>query len=291
MFQDHLVFHSRRRQKSLAKPGEVMGQGLFSGEKVHLRCVPKEADFGIVFSRKDQGGAFIRASASNLVGTPRCTILGHQGINVVCVEHLLSALKAFEIDNALIEIEGGEIPIGDGSALPFVEMIQKAGVVELEETIDLWGIKEPIHWSEGDSQIIALPSDRLRVSCQLSYPGHPLLHSQFYSLYLDTDAYVKEIAPCRTFATYEEAVELMSKGLLKGGSLGTGVLIKGTQIINNEGLRFKDEMCRHKILDFIGDLSLMDTMFVAHYIAIRGGHRAHLEFAKKHGLIKGEVLL
>lgn len=273
---------SIRYQRTLAKPFSYEGIGLFSGVRVQMRVLPASAGTGICFRRVDLSEEVtIPARLDFIVGTPRCTILGKGKDVVQMVEHLLSALYAHQIDNAIIEINGPEVPAGDGSALPFIELIQKADIQELENTITNYYLEEPLHWSEGDVHLVALPSKELRYSYTLSYPNHPLLHSQFYSFVMSPERYDEEIAPCRTFSLYEELLPLLDKGLIKGGNFTNGVVIKGKEILTPDGLRFPEEMARHKVLDLIGDLSLMQTVVVAHYIAIRSGHYSNTEFAKK----------
>ena len=214
-------------------------------------------------------------------GTPRCTILGQDGVYVQTVEHILAALKAFKIDNALIEISGAEVPIFDGSSLPFVEMLHSAGTVEQEKRKTVYTITSPVFWSQGDIHLVALPSDEYRVTYTLHYPHCSLIGSQFCSVVVNQDSFEKEIAPCRTFSIYEEIAPMIEKGLVKGGRLDNAVIIKENRVINPEGLRFADEMVRHKVLDLIGDLSLVPVSFLAHIIAVRSGHSSNNAFAKE----------
>ncbi len=214
-------------------------------------------------------------------GTPRCTLIGTDGVCVQTVEHILAALRAFEIDNVRIEISGPEVPIFDGSSARFVEMIQTAGIVDLDGKKNIYSIEAPVFWSQGDIHLIALPSHEYRISYTLHYPYSSAIGSQFYSVKVDQEHFEKEIAPCRTFSVYEEIAPMIEKGLVKGGSLENAVIIKDNQVINPEGLRFPDEMVRHKVLDLIGDLSLVPVPFIAHIIAIRSGHASNNAFAKE----------
>lgn len=271
-----------RSQVTLAKEFFFEGVGLFTGTSTSLRIYPAPAGHGIVFKRVDlEGAPEIPALIEFVDDTPRCTILRHGNAQVQTVEHLLSALKAFDIDNALIEINGPEIPAGDGSALPFVGKILEAGIRIQKEAIQVKSLARPVYWTKGDIHIVAVPCEEYKVSYTLSYPGHPLLDAQFYSGVMTEEEYKKEIAPCRTFSLYEEITPLLEKGLIKGGSLDNGVVIKGRQVMNPEGLRFPNEMVRHKVLDLIGDLSLIGFPFTAHVIAIRSGHFANGQFARE----------
>ncbi len=275
------IFSSIRKQKTVGGTKSLSGVGLFSGSPTKITFVPAPPGFGIVFQRVDlPEKPKIPATVHSIVSTPRCTNLGKGNAVVQSVEHVLSALKAFEIDNLLIEVDGPEIPVGDGSALPFIQLLEDVDIIEQSETRPFYFLKEPVYWSDSTVHLAAIPSKELRFSYTLHYPDHPLLHAQFYSLVLEEQKFLQEIAPCRTFCLYEEILPLLNKGLIKGGTLDNGVIIKGKEILNPEGARFVDEMVRHKILDLIGDISLIGFPIVAHFIAIRSGHYANTELAK-----------
>ena len=212
---------------------------------------------------------------------PAAPFWGRVNFRFKLVEHILSALKAFDLDNVIIEIDGPEIPSCDGSALPFVEMIQKVGVLSQTATKRVHHLEAPVFWSKGDVHLVALPAEEFRISYTLNYPNSELLRSQFYTIHVNEETYKQEIAPARTFSLYEEVVPLIEKGNIKGGRLDNAVIIKGDSILNPEGVRYRDEMVRHKILDLIGDLSLVDKTFHAHVIAIRSGHFSNTSFAKE----------
>ena len=271
-----------KTQKTLKESISASGIGVFTGEKVSIRICPAEVDAGIAFQRIDlPTKPILPAKLEFVQGTPRCTLIGDKGMSVQTVEHILAALKAYGIDNALIEISGSEVPIFDGSSLRFVEMIEEAGVVELESKRNVYFVDAPIFWSQGDIHIIALPSSEYRISYTLHYPHSQFIGSQFYSFVVDQENFKKEIASCRTFSIYEEIAPMIEKGLVKGGSLENAVIIKDNAVANPEGLRFSDEMVRHKVLDLIGDLSLVPVPFLAHIIAIRSGHASNNAFAKE----------
>ncbi len=259
-----------------------MGIGVFSGQEVKLSLCPNEKETGIIFKRTDlPEQPELHARLEFVQATPRCTVIGDGKISVQTVEHLLSALSAYGIDNAIIEISASEVPIFDGSALEFVEMIEKAGVCDLEGEKKTVKIQAPLFWSKGDIHLIAIPSDELRFSYTLHYPQSSAIGTQYYSFLLSQEGFKKEIAPSRTFSVYEEIAPMIEKGLVKGGSLTNAVIVKENKILNSEGLRFPDEMVRHKILDLIGDLSLVPVLFLAHIIAIRAGHSSNNAFAKE----------
>ncbi len=243
-----------------------------------IRLVPASQDTGIIFQRIDlPGKPEIPAVLDFVSGTPRCTCLAREGASVQMVEHLLSALYGLGIDTLRIEIEGPEIPAGDGSAREYVRLIEEAGIQILDAPKKIIQIQQPIYWSEGDIQIVGLPSSEFRISYTLHYPQSPVIRSQFYSF---KDRYKEEIASCRTFSLYEEIMPFIEKGLIKGGGLGNALVIQEDRILNPEGTRFPDEMVRHKVLDLIGDLSLLGGFLQGHILSIRSGHTANVAFAK-----------
>ncbi|MBI3236245.1 MAG: UDP-3-O-[3-hydroxymyristoyl] N-acetylglucosamine deacetylase [Chlamydiales bacterium] len=270
------------KQRTLKRSVSAEGVGVFTGDLVTISINPLEEGSGILFQRTDlPGKPLLPAKLECVQGTPRCTVLGQGGVYVQTVEHILAAFKAFGVDNALIEISGAEVPIFDGSSLPFVEMLRSAGIVEQEKKRTVYAISTPVSWSQGDIHLVALPSEEYRISYTLHYPHCPAIGSQFYSVAVDQGRFEKEIAPCRTFSIYEEIAPMIEKGLVKGGKLENAVIIKENRVINPEGLRFADEMVRHKILDLIGDLSLVPVLFSAHIIAVRSGHSSNNAFAKE----------
>ncbi len=269
-------------QTTLKRKISISGIGLFSGEKTKITLCPAEADTGILFQRMDLSHKpFFPATLDYVEGTPRCTVIGTQGVFVQTVEHLLSALCAYEIDNALVEVYGSEIPILDGSAQGFVQLIEEAGVLHLGEEKIVGTLEAPFSWSKEGTHLIALPSQEYRISYTLHYPQSDLIGTQYYTTQIGPTSFKQEIAPARTFSLYEEVAPLIEKGFIKGGSLENAVLVKDNGVANPGGLRFKDEMVRHKILDLIGDLSLIGIPFLAHIIAIRSGHAANCAFAKE----------
>lgn len=271
-------------QKTLKNRVSVSGSGLFTGEKVSLAFCPAPANTGIVFQRVDLPGTpEIPAALQFVREWPRCTRLATETASVQMVEHLMSALSAFGIDNLLIEVTGPEIPAGDGSASIFVEAILKAGWVKQKVLRKFIKIEEPVHWSQDEVHLVALPAAEFRLSYTLHYPQSKRIGSQYFTFSMESSAYAQEIAPCRTFSLYEEIAPFIEKGLLKGGGLENALVIKGEEIMNPGGARFFDEMARHKILDLIGDLALIGNPILGHIIAIRSGHSSNLAFAKRIG--------
>jgi UDP-3-O-[3-hydroxymyristoyl] N-acetylglucosamine deacetylase len=270
-----------KKQRTLLHSIAAVGVGLFSGEKVSIRLCPAGENTGIVFQRIDLPHRPILFARSEYVqGTPRCTIIGNGKDFVQTVEHLLAALCAYSIDNVLIEISGCEVPIFDGSSMHFVSMIEEAGICEQQCERKVFRLKAPIFWSQGEIHLIALPSDEYRISYTLHYPHSTTIGTQFYTFALEQEDFKNEIAPCRTFSIYEEIAPMIEKGLVKGGSLDNAVIIKDDAVVNPDGLRFPDEMVRHKVLDLYGDLSLVPP-FLAHVVAVRSGHASNNAFAKE----------
>lgn len=268
-------------QKTLSKSVSISGNGLFTAAKSVLTIYPGEPNTGIVFRRSDLPDApCLSAKIQNVVSTPRCTILGNRRFTIHTVEHVLAALNALGIDNALLDLSGPEVPIMDGSAFPFVELINKAGVVEQDQERMVYRLQTPFSWSKGEVYLIAIPSETYRISYTLHFPNSSILRSQFVSVPIDSQCFTKEIASSRTFCFYEEIAPFVENGLIKGGSLKNAVIIRDDKVINPDGIRFPDEMVRHKVLDLIGDLSLIPH-FIADIIAIRSGHASNVAFAQE----------
>lgn len=270
-------------QKTLKKEVVFSGRGVFEGKQASVRLIPAPPGVGIVFRRIDiDGQPEIPAKLEYVTQASRCTKLELAAGSILTVEHLLSALKGADIDNLYIEVSGPEIPILDGSCLAISEMIASAGVLQQNQEKEIYHLEKPLSWSQGETHIIALPADEYRISYTLHYPQSPYLRTQYYSYSVTLGNFLKEIAPSRTFALYEEIETLIQKGILKeSATLENGVVIKGNQVLNPEGVRFSDEMVRHKILDMIGDLSLVGFSFTAHIIAIKSGHAANHLFGKE----------
>jgi len=266
---------------TLRNPVTLRGAGLFTGAPSAIRLLPAPANTGIVFQRVDlPGKPEIPAILEFVRETPRCTRLVRGEASVQLVEHLLSAFHGCGLQNVRVEVEGPEIPVGDGSAQEFVRLIEEAGLQQFEISQPALRIEHPIYWSEGNVHLIALPADGLRISYTLHYPQSSLLGSQFYSFALTPESYKAELSSCRTFSLYEEIAPLIEKGLLKGGGLENGLVIQGNQILNPDGARFPDEMVRHKVLDLLGDLALLGAPLNAHILSVRSGHASNIAFAK-----------
>ncbi|MCL4108401.1 UNVERIFIED_CONTAM: hypothetical protein GTU68_046094 [Idotea baltica] len=242
---------------------------------------PAPANHGIKFRRIDlEDQPFIDAHVRNLQTVERATTLAQGSVKVHTVEHVISALVGMGVDNAIIEMDANEPPIGDGSSLPFVECIKQAGIEEQEEYRSVYEIREPIHMELPNGSIITIVPDKdFRVSCTQVGPEGRM--TQYYSVKVDPETYEKEIAGARTFVFYEDVEPLLEKGLIKGGSLENAVVVKGDSVMSKEPMRFNEEFARHKILDIIGDLMLSGKRIMGHVIAVKPGHGPNTEMAKR----------
>src|SRR5438445_991577 len=251
-----------------------------NGEKVAIKLQQTPADHGIKFKRKNLADEpTIDANITNLKTVERATTIGEGAVRVHTVEHVLSALSAMGVDNAIIEMTANEPPIGDGSAAPYVEVIKKAGTTAQEAPRRFFDVREPIHVeSKSGSLLVLLPDDKFRVSCTQAGPNNHF--TQFFSAEISPGLYEREIAPARTFVYYEEVAPLMEKNLIKGGSLENAIVVRGDAVLSKEPLRFPDEFARHKILDIIGDLALIGTRIRGHIIAVKPGHAVNAELAR-----------
>src|SRR4029077_12533276 len=267
-------------QHTLAKSAGFSGTSLHTGEKVTLKLQPAPVDHGIKFKRKDLADEpTIDANIANLKTVERATTIGEGAVRVHTVEHVLSALSAMGVDNAIVEMTANEPPIGDGSAAPYVEVIKKAGTAAQEAPRRFFDVREPIHVeSKSGSLLVLLPDDKFRVSCTQAGPNNRF--TQFFSAEISPALYEREIAPARTFVFYEDVQPLMEKNLIKGGSLENAVVVRGDAVMSKEPLRFADEFARHKILDIIGDLALTGQRIRGHIIAVKPGHAINAELAR-----------
>ena len=267
-------------QRTLRRPVSCSGIGLHSGNKVTLSLKPAPADYGIRFQRSDLGGLEIPATVTHLGGIRLATGLTREAVSVETVEHLLAALTALGIDNCIVELNTPEVPIMDGSAAPFVYLIlNEAGVKRLPAPKKFLKVLRPISLSQGDKRIALYPSDHFKVTYSISF-DHPLIRHQSRTMKITDETFVDEIAPARTFGFLKEVEMLRQKGLALGGSLDNAIVLGETTVLNN-ALRFEDEFVRHKILDVIGDLSLVGYPVIGHLVAHRGGHALHTAFAAR----------
>lgn len=268
------------QQKTLRQPAYLSGTGLHTGNRVNLAILPAPENTGIVFRRTDlEGKPEIEAKIENVVETSRSTTLGKGNVRIHTVEHLLGALSAMEINNAYLELDSCEPPICDGSAREFIRLIQVTGVELQVGSIEPIYLFSPIEFAVGDTQMMAFPHDRFKVSCTSADKKGRF--TQYYSLEVTPESYARELASARTFCFYEEIEGLIRGGLIKGGALENAVVIREDAILTTEPLRYADEFVRHKILDIVGDLSLLGRPLCAHVVAVKPGHSVNCEMARR----------
>src|SRR5881296_2299427 len=267
-------------QHTVGKSAGFSGTALHTGEKVTLRLHPAPINHGIKFKRKDlQDEPTIDATIENLKTVERATTIGEGSMRVHTVEHVLAALWAMGVDNAVVEMDANEPPIGDGSAQAYVDLIRKAGVTAQEEPRKFFDVRETMHVeSKTGALLVLLPDDKFRISCTQAGPNNQF--SQFYSMEVTPTIFEREVAPARTFVYYEDVRPLMDKNLIKGGSLENAIVVRGDAVLSKEPLRFADEFVRHKILDMIGDLALVGRRIRGHVVAIKPGHAANADLAR-----------
>ena len=267
------------KQRTLLREVSVKGNALHTGDAVHMTLKPAPINHGVVFKRMDlHGHPEIKPRVDLVTDLVRATTIQQGHAKIHTVEHVLSALSGCGVDNVLIEMDAGEPPIMDGSAREFVKLIQQGEPVEQEAEREFFTLTEPVSVSRGNSSVIALPFDGLKISCTSADDRG--IHTQHLSLTIDPDVYVSQVAAARTFTIYEDIEELIKLGKIKGGSLDCAIVIKGDKIISKEPLRFPDEFVRHKILDIIGDITLLGIPLKAHIVATRPGHALNAELTK-----------
>lgn len=268
----------QRFQTTLLKPVTMSGVALHTGVDATMTLRPAAPETGIVWRRVDLPGApDIEAAPHNVVNTQRCTVIGQADVKVRTIEHVMSALRGLEVDNCIIEVDGEEPPAADGSAAEFVALIHKAGLCSLPVPRDVIAIESPVFVEEGASRLVALPYDRLSISCVfVNDHKHPALTDQFAEFDIDPETFEGEIASARTIGFIREVEELRRQGLALGGNLDIAVVIGEDRILTPT--RYPDELVRHKLLDLVGDLALLGHLH-ARIIAIRPSHRLNTQLA------------
>ena len=297
------------KQRTIAAPIQMSGVGLHSGERVKITILPAEANHGYVFERIDlEGHPKVKADVDNVVSTQRGTTIEQNGARVYTTEHVLAAIYGCEVDNALIQLDGPEVPIMDGSALLFVEAIEKVGYVEQDADREYFTLKENLYYEDdkGYVEMLAVPTPghEFRVTVMVDY-NSPVLGTQHASMY-DISEFKTEIAGCRTFVFLREIEELAKNNLIKGGDLDNAIVlvekertqeeyqklakllgkdfsdikVEGIGVLNTVKLKFENEPARHKLLDIVGDLALVGRPFRGHILAARPGHAGNVSFGK-----------
>ncbi len=267
-------------QRTLEHPIRCSGIGLHSGRKVELVLRSAPEDSGIVFHRKFTGKTIkIPARAEYVVDTRMCTTLGKGEARIATVEHLLSAMAGLGIDNAIVEVNGPEVPIMDGSSAPFVFLIQCAGIRIQNRAKKVMRILKKVSMKDGDKSCSIYPAAGFKVSYLLDYE-HPLLRSRKVSVDFSTQAYTREVSRARTFGFLHEIEALQKAGLALGGSLENAIVMDAFRVINEGGFRYEDECVRHKILDTLGDLALAGYPIIGAFEGMRTGHEMNHRLVK-----------
>lgn len=269
-----------RYETTIHHPVEASGVGLHSGVSVSLRILPAPPSTGIVFLRTDLEHFAIPASWRHVAKVSYATSLMRQGVLISTTEHLLSVFYSMGIDNALVEINNLEVPIFDGSGLPFVEMIRKAGIRTYRRRRRYLRIRRPVSVEGHGKRITILPADRFLLTCDIHF-DHPMVGRQTLEMEVTPERYAEKIAPARTFGFAHELDQMRDMGLIRGATLESAVCFNGRGVLNPEGLRFADECCRHKALDLIGDLALIGRPLLGHVIAERAGHAMHVALVSR----------
>lgn len=269
------------RQRTVAGPVQCAGTGVHSGKTVQMTIKPAPSNHGVWFVRTDlPGRPEIPARFNRVVDTSLATVIGDNGCIVSTIEHLMAAFAGLSIDNAIVEIDAYEVPIMDGSAGPFTDAIRAVGVKEQNGPRCFFMINEPIELADKTRSVAIYPDDAFRITCAIDF-NHPLVGKQTMTVEMDDELFATEISPARTFGFLREVEYLKRFGLARGGSLENAVVLAEDGVINDGGLRYKDEFVRHKLLDCIGDFSLLGMPMLGHVVAYRSGHAFNHAFLEK----------
>lgn len=261
-------------QHTLARSISCTGIGLHSGKRVNMVMRPAEPDTGIVFKRTDiKSSPLIPGDVYNVVDTTFCTTVGKGRAAVSTVEHLLSALAGMQVDNAIIEVDAPEIPIMDGSSASFMFLIRNAGLATQAKARQFYVVRREVAVEDDDKMVKVMPGHDMELTIDFSIEfEHPAIRSQHMSFTLNDSSYAREVSRARTFGFLADMRKLHEAGLALGGSLENAVVLDEFNVINKDGLRFKNEFVRHKVLDFIGDLALVGRPVLGHFVAHKSGH-------------------
>ncbi|MCH7504354.1 UDP-3-O-[3-hydroxymyristoyl] N-acetylglucosamine deacetylase [PVC group bacterium] len=267
-------------QKTIAEEANYAGIGLHTGNEVAVTFKPAPMDYGIRFIRVDlPGKPELPADVSLVRDVSRGTTIGEKDVKIHTVEHMLAAITGLGIDNIQIELNSNETPVMDGSAEPIVKVLKSAGCTVQDKAKRFFQVRQIVHCSLNDMHIVVMPANELRISFTIDYQ-HPALGAQYHSLVINEKSFENEIAPARTFCFLSEVEKLRSQGLIKGGTLDNAVVLGDDKILN-ENMRFPDEFVRHKILDLIGDLTLLGSPIKAHILSIKSGHACNVKLVEK----------
>nr|CBX29737.1 UDP-3-O-[3-hydroxymyristoyl] N-acetylglucosamine deacetylase [uncultured Desulfobacterium sp.] len=267
-----IIMTSYLNQRTITKPVCCSGIGVHSGKKVNLTIKPAPANYGIKFIRTDlPDKPSIPARFNMVVDTSLATVIGHNGFIVSTIEHIMAAFAGLSIDNAAVELDSYEMPIMDGSAAPFTRMVKEAGIQEQDSPRYYFVVNESIELNKDGKSVGVYPSSEFKITCTIDF-DHPLISKQTFSVSISDEIFEQEISGARTFGFLHEIEYLKQYGFAKGGSLENAVVVDKDTILNQDGLRFPDEFVRHKILDSIGDFSLLGLPIMGHFKLNKSGH-------------------
>ena len=278
------------RQKTIAREATFSGIGLHTGNLTTITFKPAPPDSGITFYRVDlPDKPAVKADIDHVVDVSRGTTIGLNGVKVHTVEHVLAAIAGLGLDNLNIEVDANETPVGDGSALQYMQTLKRAGIVEQDEERHFIKITQPVYYKTDDVTLSVLPADELRTTMTIAY-DHVAVGTQYASYTITPETFEREIAPARTFCFLRDVKMLQDQGLIRGGSLENAVVIGDDSILNDD-LRFPDEFVRHKILDLLGDMYLLGRPVKGHVIGVKSGHAMHVNFSRqiKRSLLNGNA--
>ena len=268
------------KQHTTAKETSFSGIGLHTGNLTTVTFKPAPPDSGVTFYRVDlPGRPAIPAEVDNVIDISRGTTIASNGAEVHTVEHVLAAVVGAGIDNLDIEVDGNETPLGDGSSLPFTEVLNAVGLEEQDAERKFVKVEEPVYYRDGDVMLTVLPAEDLRITMTIAF-DHVAIGTQYASFTITPETFTNEISSARTFCFLREVKMLQEQGLIRGGTLENAVVV-GDESILNDDLRYPDEMVRHKMLDLLGDLFLIGRPMKGHIIAVKSGHATHVEFTKR----------
>ncbi|MBF0100729.1 MAG: UDP-3-O-acyl-N-acetylglucosamine deacetylase [Desulfobacterales bacterium] len=273
-------------QKTLGKPISFSGVGVHSGKLANITIKPAEPNHGIKFKRVDVAEhIFINARFNAVIDTSLATVIGNDGVIVSTIEHLMASFAGLSIDNAVVEIDSYEMPIIDGSAALYTEKILSAGIVTQDSPKMFFVVLEPIRLEQGDKYVVVYPNHEFKLTCTIVY-NHPLIQVQTYTCVINDENFINEISKARTFGFLHEIQMLKQYGLGRGGSLDNAVVIDKESVLNPGGLRYPDEFVRHKMLDCLGDFSLLGMPILGHIVTYKSGHAFNHAFLEQFFLEK-----
>jgi UDP-3-O-[3-hydroxymyristoyl] N-acetylglucosamine deacetylase len=269
---------THKHQTTVERPMECSGVGLHSGKEAVLRVLPAPANHGIRFRRVDlPGRPVLSALFKNVVDTSLATVIGEDGVIVSTVEHLMAAFAGLGVDNALVELSAHEVPVMDGSAGPFARMLMETGIRSLDAPRWYFRVKEDITLDDGVRSVRLTPAEDYSLTCAIDFP-HPIIRRQTYTFDGDREVFTREIAPARTFGFMSDLEMMRLYGFAKGGSLENAVVLSADGVVNEGGLRFADEFVRHKLLDCLGDFSLLGLPVWGNIHTVKSGHAFNQAF-------------